>query len=89
MSAELDQQRLFELNALASRKLFVDDGKCRYCGIRARVRNLCVICENRREMLAQRYPGVSPLRSVQEKLASGPTRLADIHSAYRPPHNSE
>lgn len=87
--AEVEQQRLFELNTLATKRLFLDDGKCLYCGIRARVRNLCVLCEGRREMLAARYPG-SSVKRVQEKISGGMTKLGDVkRPAYRPPHNSE
>lgn len=89
--AEVEQQRLFELNLLATRKrsALTDDGKCAYCGLRARIRNLCVICEDRRQRLSERYPGISPVTQAQEKIAAGPTHLGTIARAYRPPHNSE
>ncbi len=88
-SAEVEQVALAHLNELVTRKRFVDDGKCLYCGIRARVQNLCVSCEDRRQRLSEKYPGNS-IQRVQAQVEAGPTRLRDIQKpVFRNPHNSE
>lgn len=91
--SEVEQQRLFDLNHLQNLpKPWSPDGKCLYCGIREIAKGvaLCGECETRMERLHQKYPGVTVLKRVQEKIAGGMTKLGDVkRPTYRPPHNSE
>ena len=78
MNTQLEQRILFCLNEMAARKIFADDGKCAYCGLRARIKALCVLCEERRQRLSEKYPGVTPVKIAQEKIESGFTKLGNV-----------
>ena len=71
------------------------DGLCRFCGIRPRVKNLCMDCDARRERLAQKFPDVPPpAPAIKAPIAvrSTPLGMTALGSIDRPewtPHNSE